>query len=99
MNVSSVDGLAEVGLGRGLDAVGVVAEEDGVEVALEDLVLGHLALEHQGVVDLQQLVAAVALEPGEEVVLDDLHRDRRRALLRRVRTRSSTAWPARGCAR
>ena len=31
--------------------------------------------------DLQQLVAAVALEPGQEVVLDDLHGDRRGALL------------------
>ena len=41
-------------------------------------------LEHPRVVDLQQLVAAVALEPAEEVVLDDLHRDRRRALLRGV---------------
>ena len=31
------DVLAEVHLGRGLQAVGVVAEEDRVEVALEDL--------------------------------------------------------------
>ena len=31
--------------------------------------------------DLEHLVAAVTLEAGEEVVLDDLHRDRRRALL------------------
>ena len=34
--------------------------------------------------DLQQLVATVALEAGEEVVLDDLHGDRRGALLGRV---------------
>ena len=33
------DALAEVHLGCRLDAVGVVAEEDGVQVALEDLVL------------------------------------------------------------
>ena len=78
-----VGGGAEVGLGGGLDAVGVVAEEDGVQVALEDGVLGVLTVEHQGVVDLQQLVPTVALEPGEEVVLDDLHGDRRGALLRR----------------
>ena len=34
---------------------------------------------------LQELVATVAFEPGEEVVLGDLHRDRRGALLGRVR--------------
>ena len=33
------DALSEVHLGCRLDAVGVVAEEDGVQVALEDLVL------------------------------------------------------------
>ncbi len=79
-----VGGLAEVRLGRGLDAVGVVAEEHRVEVALEDLLLRHLPFEHAGVVDLQQLVATVAFESRQEVVLDDLHRDRRGTLLRRV---------------
>ena len=78
------DLLAEVDLGRGRDAVGVVAEEDGVEVALEDLLLRLLLLEPHRVDHLQQLVAAVAFEAGQEVVLDDLHRDRRSALLRCV---------------
>ena len=42
------DALAEVGLGPGLHAVGAVAEVDDVEVALEDLVLGHQLLEPAG---------------------------------------------------
>ncbi len=52
--------LAEVHLGRCLQAVRVVAEEDSVEVALEDLALGHLLLEHGGEVGLQNLVTAIA---------------------------------------
>ena len=39
---------AEVGLGRGLDAVGTAAEVDGVEVVLEDLVLGQLPVDLEG---------------------------------------------------
>ncbi len=74
--------LAEVGLGGGADAVRVLPEEHGVEVALEDLVLGLVLLEPHGVGHLQQLVATVAFEPGHVVVLDDLHRDRRGALHR-----------------
>ncbi len=73
--------LAEVRLGGSLDAVGVVAEEDGVEIAGHDVLFRHLVLEHAGIVHLQELVAAVAFQPGEEVVLGDLHRDRRGALL------------------
>ena len=68
-----VDGLAEVHLGGGLHAVGVVAEEHRVEVALEDLVLGVLVLEHHRVVDLQHLVTEVAVDAAEELVLGDLH--------------------------
>ena len=85
MYVMSLTSRAEVHLGRGLDAVGVVAEEHRVEVALEDLLLRVPVLEHQRVVDLEHLVADVALQPGEELVLRHLHRDRRRALLRGVR--------------
>ncbi len=43
--VQLVDVLAVVRLGGGLDAVGVAAEVAGVEVALEDLVLAHLAIQ------------------------------------------------------
>ena len=84
MNVRSCARLGEVGLGGGLDAVGVVAEEHRVEVAGHDVLFRHLVLEHAGVVHLQQLVAAVAFEPGEEVVLGHLHRDRRGTLLGRI---------------
>ena len=92
MKVSSGAVLPKYVSAAACDAVGVVAEEHGVEVALEDLLLRHRLLEHAGVVDLQHLVAAVALEAGEEVVLDDLHRDRRGTLLWARRRRSSTAW-------
>ena len=85
MNVSCCTGFAEVCLGRCGDAVRVLSEEHGVQVALEDLLLGLVLLEPHGVGDLQQLVAAIALEAGEVVVLDDLHRDRRRTLDRALR--------------
>ena len=43
-----LDGLVEVGLRRGTDAVGVTSEVDGVEVGLEDLVLGPLTRHLRG---------------------------------------------------
>ena len=68
--------LGEVGLGSGLDAVGVVPEEHRVQVALEDLGLRELLLQHLGVVDLQQLVAPVTIEARQVLVLHHLHGDR-----------------------
>ncbi len=47
--------------------------------------LGLLLLEPNCIRDLEQLVPTVAFESGHVVVLDDLHRDRRRALHRPVR--------------
>jgi hypothetical protein len=71
--------VVEVGLGGGLDAIGAAAEVDGVEVALEDLLLAELLLDLQrddGLADL----ALVALLAGEVEDLDVLLGDRRRAL-------------------
>ena len=56
VEVRGVD--AEVRLGAGLHAVGAVAEVHGVEVALEDLRLGHLLLEAAG----QDRLAGLAVE-------------------------------------
>ena len=72
--------FGEVGLGSRTDAVRVLAEEDRVEVALEDLRLRLLLLEPNRIRRLQHLVATVPLEPGHVVVLHDLHRDRRSPL-------------------
>ncbi len=69
----------EVGHRGGLDAVGAAAEVDGVEVALEDLLLALLALELQGEEGLLEL----ALEGPLLGEVEDLHvllGDRRRAL-------------------
>ena len=68
--------LVEVGLGRGLDAVGAPTEVDRVEVVLEDLVLAQLAVDLQRDEDLLGL-AHVRLVLGEEVVLHVLLGDRR----------------------
>ena len=76
--------LAEVGLGSRRNPIGVVPEKHGVEIALDDLFFGNLTLEAQRVDDLEQLVTAIALEAGKVVVLDDLHGDRRCALLRSI---------------
>ncbi len=62
---------AEVGLGGGLDAVGAAAEEAGVEVALEDLVLALLAVELDRDEELLHL-AGDGLFLGQVVVLDVL---------------------------
>jgi hypothetical protein len=72
---------AEVRPGGGLDAVGAAAEVDGVEVALEDLLLGDVALELQGDEGLLDL-AREGLLLGEVEDLHVLLRDRRRALRR-----------------
>ena len=55
-------GDAEVVLRRGLDAVGPVAVVDEVEVALEDLVLGQLLLQRDGVLQLLELAHVVLLD-------------------------------------
>jgi hypothetical protein len=57
-----LDLLAEVGLGGGGDAVGVVAEEDVVQIDRQDVLLGQLALDaHRedqllGLADVRALV-------------------------------------------
>ncbi len=53
--------LAEVPLRRRLDAVGVQAELRDVQVALEDLVLGHLLLERDGQALASRRLAGVPL--------------------------------------
>ena len=71
--------LVEVRLRRGLDAVGAAAEVDGVQVALQDLVLGLLALDLQRHERLLHLAGEGALL-GEVEDLDVLLGDRRGAL-------------------
>ena len=78
------DILAEVHLGGGLQAVRVVTEVDRIEIPLEDLVLVQLLLQHGGVVRLQHLVAAVAWQAGQELVLHHLLGNRAGTLRRRV---------------
>ena len=76
--------LAEVGLRRGLDAVGAAAEVDGVQVALEDLLLGLLIVDleaEEGLLDLP-LERALLREVED---LDVLLGDRRRTLGRLAR--------------
>ena len=73
------DVLVEVGLRRGLDAVRAAAVVDGVEVVLEDLVLGLLLVDLERDEDLAGLARQRAVG-GEEVVLDVLLGDRRAAL-------------------
>src|SRR5262249_10731355 len=62
---------AVVGLGGGLDAVGVAAEVAGVEVALEDLVLGLVLVQLDGDEEFLGL-AGDRLFLGQVVVLDVL---------------------------
>src|SRR5690606_8054072 len=78
-DVQLLDGHAEVGLGRGLDPVGVVAEVDGVQVAGEDLLLGHLPLEPLREHDLLDL-AVERLLLREQLELHQLLGDGRAAL-------------------
>ena len=49
-------------LGRGLDAVGALAEVDDVEVLLQDVVLGQGLLELDRVAQLLQLAAVGVLD-------------------------------------
>ena len=79
--VEVADVLAEVGLRRGLHAVGAAPEVDGVEVAVEDLGLGQLALELHRQHRLLDLAGDGALV-GQVDVLHVLLGDRRAALLR-----------------
>src|SRR5690606_37167464 len=71
--------LAEVGLRGGLYTVGVAAEVDGVEVVLEDLVLGELAVDLQGENRLPELADVVGRR-AQVVALDVLLGERRAAL-------------------
>ena len=76
--VRSVTGLAEVGVRRGLDAVGAATEVDGVEVVAEDLVLAALL----GDLDRDDHLPVLAPQRrlvADEGVLDVLLGDRRAA--------------------
>ena len=75
--------LVEVGDGRGLDAVGAVAVEDGVEVHVEDLFLRVRLLHLNGDVGLADLAAQGVLEllVREDRPADELLRDRGAAAL------------------
>jgi hypothetical protein len=75
-----VDFLAEVGLRRGLDPVGAVAEVDRVEVRRDDLFLRPLVRELIGERRLAQLLEDRAVRLGLERVLDELLLDRGGAL-------------------
>ena len=72
--------LAPVGLGSRLDAIGTLAEIDGVEVQLEDVVLAHLLFEADGERDLLGLATEVPIV-GEQCLLDQLLRDGGTALI------------------
>ena len=71
--------LAEISLRGGLDAIGTGAEIDAIEIELEDLVLGMLALQPDRELRLLQLALHGALL-GQEQVLGELLRQRRAAL-------------------
>ena len=73
-----VERLAEVDLRRGGHAIGVLAEEDLVEIELEDLVLAQRVLEPGGEDDLLDLALAGAVA-GQQEVLHHLLGDRRGA--------------------
>ncbi len=77
-NGQLIERLAVVELGRRRDAVRAMAEEDLVEVELEDLVLGQRALDAEREEDLGEL-ARVADFRAEEEVARDLLGDRRAA--------------------
>ena len=78
--MTSAQRLAEVDLRRRGEAVGALAEEDLVDVELEDLVLGQVGLDLPGEQDLAEL-AGDRLLAGQEEVAGDLHGDRAGALL------------------
>ena len=71
-------GLAKVGLGRGFDAVGLIAVIDLVEVQLEDLLLRVRARDLDGEDRLLDLARDGDL-PAHDALLHQLLRDRRRA--------------------
>jgi len=73
--------LAEVDLGGGSEPVGPLAEEDLVDVELEDLVLAEAPLDLPGEQHFAEL-ARDRLLTGEKEVARDLHRDRTGTLLR-----------------
>ena len=74
-----VQRLAEVDVGGGGDAVGTAAEEDAVEVDLEDALLVQLALHLPRQQDLLDLALVAALG-REEDIARQLHGDGRAAL-------------------
>ena len=69
-----VDGLAVIRLRGGTDAIGTAAEVDLVQVQLQDLLLGQLALDAQRQEDLLDL-ADVGLLVAEKEVTGQLHGD------------------------
>src|SRR5690606_33822145 len=82
--------LVEVGPGGRLHAVCTVPEVDMVQVQLEDLVLGELALDLAGDARLQDLASQVALgvrQPLREEIPRELLRDGATPLLRPARPR------------
>ena len=83
--------LAIVDLGRGLDAVGAVAQVDLVDVQLEDFILGQLAFDLQRQQDFGGLAGKAAFA-GEEEVLRHLHGDGAA-----TRLNVSTFYQLRGC--
>ncbi len=72
--------LAEIRLRRGLDAVCIRAEVHGVEIEIEDLLLGVLALELPGKGHLVELAVEREVGAVEIEVPHQLHRDSREAL-------------------
>ena len=83
-SVSSVERLAVVELGGRSNAVGAIAEEDLVEIQLEDLVLGQRVLDAERQQHLGKL-ARVAVLGTQEEIARDLLGDRAAALGRACR--------------
>src|SRR3546814_20058746 len=86
-DVCSSDLLVEIGAGGGLDAIGVAAEENLVEVELEDLLLAQHVLDapgEEGFLDL----AGVAQFVGQQQVLRHLLGDGRSAEIGRASCRA-----------
>ena len=82
-DVQVPDRLAEVPLGRRLDAEGAVAQIDLVEIQLEDLVLGVLVLDLAGHLGLAQLPPERLVPPADVLGPDvpgQLHGDGREPL-------------------
>ena len=83
-NVDLPERLAEIDLCRGSEAVGTLAQENLVDVQLEDLVLRQIGLDLVGEQHLAQLAGQCSF-PGKKEIAGDLHGDRPRALLASAR--------------